>query len=264
MADATSSRRRPLVAANWKMYKTAKEAEQFLRDFAAKLPADLPCDVVICPPFTALSAAAALVAGKKIGLGAKNMNQNAEGAITGEISTGMLLAVGCPQVIIGHSERRQLFGETNASVNRKLLAALTAGLTPIVCVGETLAEREANQTLAVVQKQVKDGLAGVASAEMPKIVIAYEPVWAIGTGRTATPQQAQEVHLAIRDILKDQYGSLTSLAVRILYGGSVKPENMADLMACEDIDGGLVGGASLKADSFLDIVNYRQRKPAGR
>ena len=192
------------------------------------------------------------------------MNENPEGAFTGEISTTMLTAVGCTHVVIGHSERRQLFGETNAGVNRKMFAALKANLIPIICVGETLAERDANQTLKVVEKQVKEALAGLPSADTKRIVIAYEPVWAIGTGRTATPQQAQEVHLAIRDILKDQYGSLTSLAVRIIYGGSVKPENMAELMACEDIDGGLVGGASLKPESFLALVNYQVGKAAAR
>jgi triosephosphate isomerase len=263
MSDPTTQRR-PLIAANWKMYKNVNETEAFLKEFLPKMPKDAGVDVVICPPFTSLSAAGAMVKGSAVALGAQNVNENAEGAFTGEISTAMLAAVGCSYIVIGHSERRQYFGETNAGVNKKMLATLKAGLIPIVCVGETLAEREANATLSVVERQVKEALVNIPSADTKKIVIAYEPVWAIGTGRTATPQQAQEVHLAIRDILKDQYGSLTSLSVRILYGGSVKPDNMADLMACEDIDGGLVGGASLKPDAFLDIVNYRQRKPAGR
>jgi triosephosphate isomerase (TIM) len=264
MADQSSTQRRPLIAANWKMFKTSSETETFLKDFLPKLPQDINCDVVICPPFTSLSSAAALLNGTNVFLGAQNVNENPEGAFTGEISPGMLAAAGCRYVVIGHSERRQYFGETDAGVNKKMLAVLKQGLLPIVCVGETLAERDANTTLQVVGRQVKEALMNIPSSDTKKIVIAYEPVWAIGTGRTATPQQAQEVHLAIRDILKDQYGSLTSLSVRILYGGSVKPENMPDLMACEDIDGGLVGGASLKPDAFLDIVNYRQRKAAGR
>jgi triosephosphate isomerase len=202
------------------------------------------------------------VASSSVSVGAQNMNENEEGAFTGEISGAMLRAVGCRYVILGHSERRQLFGETDATVNKKILAALKHGLVPIVCVGELLAERDANQTLNVVGRQVRAALANIPSAETKKLVIAYEPIWAIGTGRTATPAQAQEVHLAIRDILKDQYGSLTSLAIRILYGGSVKPENISELMACEDIDGGLVGGASLKPDSFRALVNYRSASPA--
>lgn len=257
----TTPQRRPLVAANWKMFKTPKETESFLKEFLPKLPKNAPCDVVICPPFTSLSTAAQLLAGTGVGLGAQNVNENKEGAFTGEISAGMLTAIGCQYVVVGHSERRQLFGETDAWVNKKVATVLANNLTPIMCVGETLAEREANATLKVVERQVKEGLQNIPSADTKKIVIAYEPVWAIGTGRTATPAQAQEVHLFIRDILKDQYGSLTSLAVRILYGGSVKPDNMAELMACEDIDGGLVGGASLKADSFLQIVTYKSQKP---
>jgi triosephosphate isomerase (TIM) len=263
MAD-NSTQRRPLIAGNWKMYKTPRETEAYLKEFLPKIPADINCDIVICPPYTSLQHAGSLMKGSKADLGAQNVNENPEGAFTGEISPAMLAETGCKYVVIGHSERRQFFGETNAGVNRKMLAVLKQGLIPIVCVGETLAERDANSTLAIVDRQVKEALVNIPSADTQKIVIAYEPVWAIGTGRTATPQQAQEVHLAIRDILKDQYGSLTSLSVRILYGGSVKPDNMADLMACEDIDGGLVGGASLKPESFLDIVNYRQRKPAGR
>jgi triosephosphate isomerase len=242
------------MAANWKMYKTQQEAEAFFKSFLTQLPSSHECEVVICPPFLSLPLAQSLLGGSTVKWGAQNINENDEGAFTGEISGKMLQAVGCQYVIIGHSERRQFFGETNASVNKKLIAALKWGLIPIVCVGETLAEREANKTLAVVSSQVREAFINIHSAEMKKIVIAYEPVWAIGTGRTATPAQAQEVHLAIRDILKDQYGSMTSLTVRILYGGSVKPENIAELMACEDIDGGLVGGASLKPDSFLSLV----------
>ncbi len=264
MPDQSSTQRRPLIAANWKMFKTPAETEAFLKEFLPKVSSDPGVEIVICPPFVSLAAAGALMKGTPVQLGAQNVNENSEGAFTGEISPGMLAALNCTHVVVGHSERRQLFGETNSGVNKKMLAVLKQGLIPIVCVGETLAEREAGTTLAVVERQVKEALVNIPSADTKKIVIAYEPVWAIGTGRTATPQQAQEVHLAIRDILKDQYGSLTSLSVRILYGGSVKPDNMAELMACEDIDGGLVGGASLKPDAFLDIVNYRQRKAAGR
>lgn len=260
MPPQSNPTRRPLVAANWKMYKTPQETEAFLKDFLRQFPSSLNVDVVICPSFTSLTTASSLLSGSPVKWGAQNMNENNEGAFTGETSPLMIKALGCEYVVIGHSERRQYFGETNASVNKKLMASLQHGLIPIVCVGETLEEREAGKTLAVVQKQVKEGLVGVPSAETRKLVLAYEPVWAIGTGRTATPSQAQEVHLAIRDILKDQYGSLTSLSVRILYGGSVKPENMAELMACEDIDGGLVGGASLKPDSFLSIVKAAEPK----
>jgi triosephosphate isomerase len=262
MPQNNPSKRRPLIAANWKMYKTNQDTEAFIKEFLPKLPATLNLDVVICPPFTSLGTAQPLLNASPVALGAQNLNENTEGAFTGEISGPMLSALGCRYVIVGHSERRQLFGETDALVNKKIVAALQNNLTPIICVGETLEEREANKTLAVVNRQVKAALANLPSADTARIVLAYEPIWAIGTGRTATPAQAQEVHLAIRDILKDQYGSLTSLAVRILYGGSVKPENMAELMNCEDIDGGLVGGASLKPDSFLAIVNFDEKKVA--
>ncbi|MCG3204529.1 MAG: Bifunctional PGK/TIM [Elusimicrobia bacterium] len=264
MSQNTRSQRRPLIAANWKMYKTHVEAETFIKNFLPLVSGNREIDVVICPPFTALSHVAALTRGSNVSLGAQNLNENLEGAFTGEISPGMLGAMGCTHVIIGHSERRQIFGETDAAVNKKIITALKNNLIPIVCVGETLAERESNATLSVVSRQVKAAFADIPSADMKKIVLAYEPIWAIGTGRTATPAQAQEVHLAIRDILKDQYGSLTSLAIRILYGGSVKPDNMADLMACEDVDGGLVGGASLKPDSFAAIVNYQNQNVSSR
>lgn len=251
-----SSKRRPIMAANWKMYKTPAETQAFLKSFLPQLPSPLECDVILCPPFPCLSAAQAALNGSVVALGAQNMNENNEGAYTGEVSAAMLMAMGCRYVILGHSERRQYFGETDAWINKKIQAALKAGLVPIACVGETLAEREANQTLSVIARQVKSALAGVPSSDTQKVVLAYEPVWAIGTGRTATPAQAQEVHLAIRDILKDEYGSQTSLSVRILYGGSIKPENIAELMKCDDVDGGLVGGASLQVDSFLRIVNF--------
>jgi triosephosphate isomerase len=246
------------------MYKNNADTEAFLKEFVPNVKANTDVDIVVCPPFTSLSTAAPLLKNSHVALGAQNLNENPEGAFTGEISPAMLTSVGCSYVVIGHSERRQYFGETDATVNKKIIAALKNNLIPIVCVGETLSEREANSTLAVVSRQVKAALVNIPSADTKKIILAYEPIWAIGTGKTATPAQAQEVHLAIRDILKDQYGSLTSLAIRILYGGSVKPDNMAELMACEDIDGGLVGGASLKADSFAAIVNYKDKKTATR
>jgi len=248
--------RRPLIAANWKMNKNVLETEAFVRDFAKTYIARPDRDVVICPPFTSLVSARQALEGTAIHLGAQNINENDSGAFTGEISGGMLVSTGCRFVIIGHSERRQFFGETDVLVKKKIVAALRHQLTPIVCVGETLAEREANKTIPVVDRQIRAALEGLPSADLQKLVFAYEPIWAIGTGKTATPAQAQEVHLAIRDILKDLYGSHTSLLVRILYGGSVKPDNMAELMACEDVDGGLVGGASLDAKSFLGIAEF--------
>ncbi len=264
MSQPNGTQRRPFIVANWKMFKTGAETEAFIKAFVPQLPADLKAEVAICPPFPWLSLAAQLLKGSSVVLGAQNVNENAPGAFTGEVAAGMLAAVGCAYVIVGHSERRQFYGETDVTVNKKIRAVFENNLTPIVCVGETLAEREANKTIEVVTRQVKGALEGLPSQHTQKVVLAYEPIWAIGTGRTATPEQAQQVHLAIRDILKDQYGSLTSHHVRILYGGSVKPDNMSALMACEDIDGGLVGGASLDPASLLSIVNYQNRQPAGR
>jgi len=254
--DGTSFHRKPLIAANWKMNKTIAETESFIKEFVSKIPEGLDVDVVICPPFTALARARELLAQTKIGVGAQNINENDSGAFTGEISPVMISALGCQYAIIGHSERRQIFKESDELVNKKTMAAFRYKLIPIVCVGETLSEREAGKTLEVVDRQVRKALVNIPSADVQKLLLAYEPVWAIGTGRTATPQQAQEVHFAIRNVLKDQYGSNTSLKVRIIYGGSIKPDNMPELMACEDVDGGLVGGASLTVDSFLKIVNY--------
>ena len=262
MSSNATPQRRPLMAANWKMYKTVQQTDAFLKEFLPSIAGVNDVDVVICPPYTGLAQTVQAVASSSVAVGAQNMNENEEGAFTGEISGAMLSAVGCRYVILGHSERRQLYGETDASVNKKILAAMKHNLVPIVCVGESLSERDANETLSVVNRQVRAALANISSAETKKLVIAYEPIWAIGTGRTATPAQAQQVHLAIRDILKDQYGSLTSLAIRILYGGSVKPENITELMACEDIDGGLIGGASLKPESFRSIINYRSAASA--
>ena len=257
MSESHPTNRRPLIAANWKMNKTAADTETFIRSFLSSVSKGLTSDVVLCPPFTSLEKAYELLKGSEVFLGGQNLNENKSGAYTGEISGAMLKSVGCQYVIVGHSERRQYYGETDGVVSKKIRAAFDHGLLPIVCVGETLEEREANKTISVVSRQVKGALTNLPSSETQKVVLAYEPIWAIGTGKTATVEQAQEVHLKIRDILKDQYGSLTSLSVRILYGGSVKPDNMSALMACEDVDGGLVGGASLEAQSFLDIVNYK-------
>ena len=238
------------------MYKTITEAielanglkrELFKLDFGE-------VDVVLCPPFTTLSEVAEVLVESDIGLGAQNMHWQDEGAFTGEISGQMLKDAGCQYVIIGHSERRQFFGETNETVNKKLKTALKYGLTPIVCVGENLQEREANKTFAVIQDHLKNGLVDISVEQMGKIVIAYEPVWAIGTGKTATGEQAQEVHKYIRDLFRQMYGDDLAETVRIQYGGSVKPENIAELMAKPDVDGALVGGASLKIDTFKEIV----------
>lgn len=253
--SAPEPRRKPLIVANWKMNKNISETSQFIQAFLPLVATfSNAVDVALCPPFTALSAAHSLLKGSAVALGAQNLSENSPGAFTGEISGSMLTDVGCRYVILGHSERRQYQKESDALINKKIGVSFASKLIPIFCVGESLAEREAGQTTEVIRSQLSGGLKSIPSQQMQQIVIAYEPVWAIGTGKTATPQQAQEVHLFIRDFLKDQYGSLTSLVVRILYGGSVKPDNMATLMACEDIDGGLVGGASLDAASFASIV----------
>jgi len=252
-----AGRRRPLLAGNWKMYKTAAEAGRLAREVRAGLKDALTSrDVVLGPPATALVAVAEAVAGSGIGVAAQNMHHEVEGAFTGEISPVMLKDAGCSHVILGHSERRQLFGETDEGVARKAQAAFVHGLTPIVCVGETLAERESSRTMEVVERQTERALRGLTADQVAALVIAYEPVWAIGTGKVATPAQAQEVHAFIRRLLDRSHGEPAAAALRILYGGSVKPDNIASLMAQADIDGALVGGASLKADSFLQIVHY--------
>ncbi len=250
--------RTPILAGNWKMHGTKSEAVALAGALAHSVGRVAGREVVIAPPFTALETVAHAIAGTGIRLAAQNVYWEAKGAFTGEVSVGMLRAAGCTHVIIGHSERRQLFGETNETVNRRLHAALAGGLVPIVCVGETLAEREADATAAVIERQVESGLAGVRSDQLAGCVIAYEPVWAIGTGRTATPGQAQEVHHAIRRLLVTLASATTAERVRILYGGSVKPDNVDALMAEPDIDGALVGGASLDAAGFARIVQYQQ------
>ncbi|MCS6887958.1 triose-phosphate isomerase [Chloroflexus sp.] len=249
--------RTPLIAGNWKMYKTIGEATALVRDLLAGLGPLIDREAIVCPPFTALAAVAPLVAGSQLGLGAQNCYPEAQGAFTGEVSPVMLADIGCRYVIVGHSERRQYFGESDAFVNRKLRAALTHGLRPIVCVGESKPQRDAGQAEPIVTAQVRAALVEVTAEQMPDVVIAYEPIWAIGTGDTATPADAQAMHAAIRATLADLYGAEIAAAVRIQYGGSVKPDNIDELMAQPDIDGALVGGASLQAASFLRIINYQ-------
>ncbi|OAN39417.1 triose-phosphate isomerase [Chloroflexus islandicus] len=249
--------RTPLIAGNWKMYKTIGEATALVRDLLAGLGPLADREAIVCPPFTALAAVAPLVAGSQLGLGAQNLYPEAQGAFTGEVSPVMLADIGCRYVIVGHSERRQYFGESDAFVNRKLRAALAHGLRPIVCVGESKPQRDAGQAEPIVTAQVRAALVEVTPAQMADVVIAYEPIWAIGTGDTATPADAQAMHAAIRATLADLYGADIAATVRIQYGGSVKPDNIDELMAQPDIDGALVGGASLQAASFLRIINYQ-------
>jgi triosephosphate isomerase (TIM) len=248
--------RRPVIAGNWKMYKTLKETLHFIEGFKPLIRHSDHCEIVLAPPFTALSEAVKAVQGSNIGISAQDLFWESEGAFTGEVSASMLSEVGCNYTIIGHSERRQYFGETDETVNKKIRAALAGTLIPIVCVGETLAEREAGRTPKVIEAQCHQGLAGLTGEDFSHIILAYEPVWAIGTGRTATPELAEEVHQFIRNRIHQQSGEKVAQSLRILYGGSVKPENIKGLMAQEDIDGALVGGASLKADSFARIVNF--------
>jgi len=252
--------RKPLIAGNWKMYKTIAETQAFFDQISPLIFEVDHCDMVIAAPFTALRHAVEF--GEKLGFGisAQDLYWEKEGAFTGEVSAAMLREAGCRYTLIGHSERRQLFGETDQTVNRKLQTALAAGLTPIVCVGESFAEREATQTEAILQRQLAEGLAGLTEAAFSPIIIAYEPVWAIGTGRTATPEIAQQAHAFIRTQLAGLVSSLAAERCRILYGGSVKPDNIAGLMAQPDLDGALVGGASLDPRSFAAIVRYQETR----
>src|SRR5262249_6158188 len=249
----TSPRRRPLVAGNWKMHRTAGEAVQLIRQLREHL---LPgrAEVMVAPPFTALPAAKHALEGTEILLGAQNVHWENQGPYTGEISAPMLREAGCQMVILGHSERRQLFGETDATVSKKVQAVLKHGMRPVVCIGETLAERDGGRTLVGCTRQLEGSLAGGAGEQMGELPLAYEPVWAIGTGRTASPAQAQEVHAHVRQTLVRLFGRPVGEAIRILYGGSVKPENVAELLAEPDVDGGLVGGGSLKPEEFAAIV----------
>ena len=249
--------RRPLIAGNWKMFKTGAEAAAFIDQLRKLLPGDLAADVALAPPYTALESAVRAAAGSPVRIGAQNVFWEESGAYTGEVSVGMLKALGATMVIIGHSERRQYFGETDETVNKRIKAALAGGLAPIVCVGETLEERESNRTFQVIETQLGGGLSGLTRDQAAALCMAYEPVWAIGTGRTATPETAQEVHAYIRGLLAKLYDKDLANAIRILYGGSVKPDNAGSLMAQPDIDGALVGGASLKPDVFIGIIQYR-------
>ncbi len=248
--------RKKLIAANWKMHKTPDEARSFISEFLPLVRPSNHAEIALCPPFISLSATIDALRGTTIQAGAQNMHWEKQGAYTGEISAAMLAAIGCQQVIIGHSERRQYFGETDASVNRKLLGALADGLKAIVCVGEVIEEREAGITEDVLRRQVGVALREVSGADMDKFVIAYEPVWAIGTGKTATPQIASDAHRFIRSEAAKAIGDEAAQKLRILYGGSVKPDNCKSLMSEEEIDGALVGGASLDPHSFATIVNW--------
>lgn len=250
--------RKPLIAGNWKMFKTCSEAVETAGQLV-KLTNDVTdADVVIAPPFTALSSVSEIIKGTCVSLGAQNLFWETEGAYTGEISPPMLLSAGCKYVIIGHSERRQYFGETDETVNKKIKAAIQNGLVPIFCVGESEKEREAKDTFSVLDKQIKIGLKESSSDDLKMLVIAYEPVWAIGTGKTATSGQVQEVHLFLRSLLEKNFGNLLANSIRILYGGSVKPNNIAELMEMPDVDGALIGGASLSAETFSKIVHYKK------
>lgn len=250
--------RKPVIAGNWKMYKLMADAVDTALQLKALVVNAQHCEIVIAPVFTALRAVADRMEGSNIFVAAQDCAiQNEFGALTGEVSPPMLADAGCRYVIIGHSERRQLFAETDSSVNKKARASITAGLTAIVCVGEHLFERESGEAEVRVRSQLEGGLAGLTVADMKRIIIAYEPVWAIGTGKTATPEQAQEMHSFIRGTLAEISGAEVAKETRVLYGGSVKPENISELMSQPDVDGALVGGASLEAESFAKIVNYR-------
>jgi triosephosphate isomerase len=253
--------RTPFIAANWKMYKTVHEAVVFVKEFRSMVKDMTAVEIVVAPPFTALYAVAEAARNSPVGVSGQDVHWEREGAFTGEVSVGMLKEAGAEYVIIGHSERRRLFHETDETVNRKLVAALGAKLCPIVCIGETLEEREANQTLAVLDRQIKAGLDGLTGEQVESIVLAYEPVWAIGTGRNATPEQAGEAHAHIRGRLRQWFGAAAADQCHVIYGGSVKPDNIHDLVTLPDVDGALVGGASLDVRAFFDIV-ARSRQSA--
>jgi triosephosphate isomerase (TIM) len=247
--------RRKVIAGNWKMHNDINESEILINSLKQLLKGkSVNCDVIICPPFTSLTEASKLIEGSVIKLGAQNMHFEDKGAFTGEISASMLNSIGCEYVILGHSERRTIFNENDEMINLKIKKAIERGLKPIFCIGETLEEREKEITKDVVKRQMEKGLDGITSDQMKNIIIAYEPVWAIGTGKTATPEQAQEVHEFIRSLVNQIFSQSISESLVIQYGGSVKPENAAELLSQKDIDGALVGGACLKAESFLGII----------
>lgn len=252
--------RKYLIAGNWKMNKTASEGVDLVHEINLAIGKQTDVGVVVCPPFTALESCAKALEDSNIQLGAQNMHPKLEGAYTGEVSPVMLRSLFCTYVILGHSERREYFGESDAFINEKVLAALESSLKPILCVGETLSQRESGETMPVVKAQLVNGLQDVSPEAADNLIIAYEPVWAIGTGKTATPEMAQEVHRFIRDELTQLFGPTAAAKIRILYGGSMKPENAADLMEQPDIDGGLIGGASLKAKSFAELIEIARSK----
>ena len=246
----------PVIAGNWKMFKTQQEAADTITDLRAEVDNAEGVEVVVCPTYTALAASAKVLEGSSIGLGAQNVHYEDKGAFTGELTTEMLIDAGCSHVIIGHSERRQYFNESDEFIGKKLTKILSTKLTPILCCGETLEEREAGKVETIILGQLKNAMAGLTEEKLSRIIIAYEPIWAIGTGKTATPEMAEEVHAMIRNWVKEAYSENLADSVRILYGGSVKPGNISDLMSQPDIDGALVGGASLEASSFAQIVKF--------
>ena len=250
--------RKPLIAGNWKMFKTGPEALETADRLVKLLSTTMDVDVMIAPPFTALALVSDLLKKTRISLGAQNLFWEAEGAYTGEISASMLVSAGCRYVIVGHSERRQYFGETDETVNQKIKAVVTNDLIPVMCVGESETERESKETFSVLDRQVQKGLKGFSADEMETLVMAYEPVWAIGTGKTATADQAQEVHLFLREMLEKKFGNNLAKSIRILYGGSVKSDNITELMTMPDIDGALIGGASLEPETFSKIVQFQK------
>jgi triosephosphate isomerase len=250
--------RRPLIAGNWKMFKTGPEAVETTDRLVKLLSTTIDVDVMIAPPFTALALVSDMLKKTPISLGAQNLFWEAEGAYTGEISASMLVSAGCRYVIVGHSERRQYFGETDETVNKKIKAAVKNDLIPVMCIGESETERESKETFSVLDRQVQKGLKGFSADEMETLVIAYEPIWAIGTGKTATADQAQEIHLFLRAMLGKKFGNKLAKSLRILYGGSVKPDNITDLMRMPDIDGALIGGASLEPETFSKIVQFQK------
>jgi triosephosphate isomerase len=251
--------RRPIIVGNWKMHKTIAEAVALVKALRSSVVDIDGVDIGVAPPFIALGAVSEALRGCPIVVAAQNMHWEPQGAYTGEVSAAMLTDVGCRRVIIGHSERRQFFGETDATVNRKLKAALGTQLDPIMCVGETLDQREANATFDILEQQIRQGFAEIPAEHVPRVVVAYEPIWAIGTGKTATPDQAQEVHVFLRNLLSGLYGKTLADEVRIQYGGSVNAGNIQTLMLQPDVDGALVGGASLEAASFAQIVSFQRR-----
>ncbi len=246
--------RKKLIAGNWKMNKTSAGASTLVQEIVAEIGRVTDVDILVCPPFTSLESAGKLLEGSNVKLGAQNMHHEASGAYTGEISASMLRSTFATYVILGHSERRTYFAENDKFINQKVLAALKNQLKPVLCVGETLAERESGATLKVVQTQLEGALEGVSKEQATSVVVAYEPVWAIGTGKVATTEQAQEVHAFIRSLLVKLFGDAIAQKVRILYGGSMKPSNAPELLAQKDIDGGLIGGASLESRSFVELV----------